>query len=107
MHARRLAKPASVFARRRANICSLEVSTLARTFIDPRKHFPDNLDHLALQAVEFAAQPLYFLLALFTATVEIAHAPPSYPTSSWNCSNSPRKFSGAPVVPSLMIGAIV
>jgi hypothetical protein len=80
---------------------------LGENFIDPRKHSPDNLDHLAPQAVEFAAQPLYFPLALFIATVEIAHAPPSYPTSSRNCSNKPRKFSGGPLVPSLITGVTV
>jgi hypothetical protein len=123
MHARRLAKPASVCARRSANICRLQVWTLARAFIGSRKHSRDKLDDLApqgvelavepnfddlpAQGVELAAQPLYIPLALFTATVEIAHAPPSYPTSFKNCSNSPRKFSGGPLVPSLIIGVTV
>jgi hypothetical protein len=47
-------------------------------FIDSRKHSLDNVDHLAPPRVEFAAQLLYIPLALFTATVEIAHASPSY-----------------------------
>jgi hypothetical protein len=96
---------------------------LGKTFIGSRKHSPNKLDDLApqgvelaaqpnfddlpAQGVELAAQPLYIPLALFTATVEIAHAPPSYPTSFKNCSNSPRKFSGGPLVPSLIIGVTV
>ena len=76
-------------------------------FIDSRKHSHDKVDYLEPEGVEFAAQLLYIPLALFTATVEIAHAPPSYPTSFKNCSNSPRKFSGGPLVPSLMIGVTV
>jgi hypothetical protein len=96
---------------------------LGKTFIGSRKHSPDKLDDLAPQGVELAAepnfddlpaqgvelgaQPLYFPLALFTASVEIAHAPPSYSTSFWNCSNSPRKFSGGPLVPSLITGVTV
>jgi len=96
---------------------------LGKTLIGSRKHSRDKLDDLApqdvelaakpnfddlpAQGVELAAQPLYIPLALFTATVEIGHVPPSYPTSSWNCSNSPRKFSGGPLVPSLIIGVTV
>jgi hypothetical protein len=80
---------------------------LGENFICSRKHSPGNLDHLALQGVELAAQPLYFPLALFTATLEIGHVPPSYPTSPRNCSNSPCKFSGGPLVPSLIIGVTV
>jgi hypothetical protein len=80
---------------------------LGENFMDPPKHSTDNLDHLVPQAVEFAAQAPYFPLAVFTATVEIAHGPPTYDTSSWNCSNNPRKFSGGPVVPSLMTGVTV
>jgi hypothetical protein len=80
---------------------------LGENFIDPRKHSADNLDHLATQSVELDAQLLYVPLALFTTTVEIAHAPPSYPTSSWNCSKKLRKFSGGPLVPSLMTGVTV
>jgi len=80
---------------------------LGENFIDPRKHSAENLDHLATQGVELDAQLLYVPLALFTATVGIAQVPPSYPTSSWNCSNSPRKFSGGPLVPSLITGVMV
>jgi hypothetical protein len=80
---------------------------LSKNFIGSRKHSLGNLDHLAPQGVELGAQPLYFPLALFTASVEIAHAPPSYSTSFWNCSNSPRKFSGGPLVPSLITGVTV
>jgi hypothetical protein len=60
-------------------IVSVEPS---ENFIGSRKHSHDNLDGLAPQGVDLAAQPLYFPLAIFTATIEIAHAPPSYPTSS-------------------------
>jgi hypothetical protein len=55
---------------------------LSENFMDPRKHSTDNLDYLAPQAVEFAAQAPYFPFALFAATVEIAHGPPTYDTSS-------------------------
>jgi hypothetical protein len=34
--------------------------------------------YLEPQGVEFAAQRLYIPLALFTATIEFAHASPSY-----------------------------
>ena len=47
-------------------------------FIDSRKHSLDNVDHLEPQGVEFAAQLLYVPLALFTPTVDIAHASPTY-----------------------------
>jgi hypothetical protein len=80
---------------------------LGENFIDPRKHSADNLDHLAPQGVELDAQLLYVPLALFTTTLEIAHAPPSYPTSSRNCSNKLRRFSGGPLVPSLISGVTV
>jgi hypothetical protein len=71
---------------------------LGKTFIGSRKHCPDKLDDLAPQGIELAAepnfddlpaqgvelgaQPLYIPLALFIPTIEIAHAAPSYPTSS-------------------------
>ena len=55
---------------------------LGKTFIGSRKHSPDKLDDLAPQGVELGAQPLYIPLALFIPTIEIASAPPSYPTSS-------------------------
>jgi hypothetical protein len=54
-------------------------------FTDSRKDSPDNLDHRAPQGVELDPQLLYIPLALFAATVEIAHRPPSYDTSSENC----------------------
>jgi hypothetical protein len=76
---------------------------LGENFIDLREHSLDKLNHLG----DLTPQLLYVPLPLFTATVEIAHAPPSYPTSSWNCSNKPRKFSGGPLVPSLIIGVTV
>jgi len=47
-------------------------------FIDSRKHSLDDVDHLEPQGVEFAAQLLYVPLALFTPTVDIAHASPTY-----------------------------
>jgi hypothetical protein len=47
-------------------------------FIDSRKHSLDKVDHLEPQGVEFAAQLLYVPLALFTPTVDIAHASPTY-----------------------------
>jgi hypothetical protein len=75
----------------------------AKNFIDLREHSLDKLNDLG----DCTPQLLYIPLALFTATVEIGHAPPNYPTSSWNCSNSPRKFNGGPLVPSLMIGVTV
>jgi hypothetical protein len=75
----------------------------AKNFIDSREHSFDKLNHLG----DLTPQLPYVPLALFTATVEIGHPPPSYPTSSWNCSNSPRKFSGGPLVPSLMTGVTV
>jgi hypothetical protein len=55
---------------------------LGENFSNSRKHSADNLVNLAPQGVEFAAQLLYIPLALFTA---IAHALPSYATSSRNC----------------------
>jgi hypothetical protein len=72
-------------------------------FIDSRKHSPNKLHHLG----DLTPQLFYVPLTLFTTTVEIAHAPPSYPTSFKNCSNSPRKFSGGPLVPSLITGVMV
>ena len=96
MHARRPAKPASVCARSSSNICRLQVSTLARTSSTRTSSPPDNLNHLASQGVEFAAQLHHISLTLFTATIEVAHGPPSYATSCRNCSNSPRKFSSGP-----------
>jgi hypothetical protein len=80
---------------------------LGKNFIDSRKHSPDNLDGFAPKGVEFDLQLPYIPLALFTATIEIAHTPPSYPASYRNCSNSPRKFNGGPLLPSLMIGTTV
>ena len=77
MHARRLAKPASVCAlkiREHLPIASFE---LGENFIDARKHSPDNLDRFAPQGVEFAPQLLYISLAFFTATGEIVHASPT------------------------------
>jgi hypothetical protein len=71
---------------------------LSENFIGSRKHSPNKLDDLASQGVELAAQPnfddlpgqgvelgaqpLYISLTLFIPTIEIAHVPPSYPTSS-------------------------
>src|SRR6516165_2590139 len=66
-------------------------------FIDARKHAPDNLDHLAPQDVEFAAQPLDVALAPFTA----------HRTSSQNCSNSARNSNGGPQEPSDSTGVAV
>jgi hypothetical protein len=80
---------------------------LGKNFIDARKHSPDNLDGFAPKGVEFDLQLLYVPLAFFTATIEIAHAPPNYPVSIRNCSNSPRKFNGGPLLPLLMIGTTV
>ena len=100
MHARRLARPSSVCARRAANICPIASIDLAENFIDSRKRSVDNLGHLAPQGIEFDSQLLYIPLAFFAATIEIAHAPPRYPSSTKNCSNSPRKFNGGPLVPS-------
>jgi hypothetical protein len=93
----------------------------AKNVIGSRKHSRDKLDDLApqgvelaaepnfddhpAQGVELAAQPLYISLTLFIPTIEIGHV--SYPTSSWNCSKSPRKFSGGPLVPSLITGVTV
>jgi hypothetical protein len=76
---------------------------LDKNFIDLRKHSLDEPNHLG----DLTPQLLYVPLALFTAIVEIAHAPPNYPASSRNCSNSSRKFSGGPLVPSLMTGETV
>jgi hypothetical protein len=50
----------------------------AKNFIDLRERSLDKLNHFG----DLTPQLLYIPLALFTATVEIAHAPPSYPTSS-------------------------
>src|SRR5215471_1881142 len=66
-------------------------------FIDAGKHAPDNLDHLAPQNVEFAAQPLDVALAPFTA----------HRTSSQNCSNSARNSNGGPQEPSDSTGVAV
>src|SRR6516165_3690437 len=66
-------------------------------FIDARKHAPDNLDHLAPQNVEFAAQPLDVALAPFTA----------HRTSSQNCSNSARNSNAGPQEPSDSTGVAV
>ena len=82
MHARRLARPSSVCARRAANICPIASIDLAENFIDSRKHSVDNLGHLAPQGIEFDSQLLYIPLAFFAATIEIAHAPPRYPSST-------------------------
>ena len=76
---------------------------LNENFMGSRKHFLDKRDDLG----DLTPQLLYIPLALFTATVEIAHTPPSYSTSSRNCSNKPRKFSGGPLVPSLITGVTV
>jgi len=54
---------------------------LNENVIDSRKHSLDNVDHIEPQGVGFAAQLLYIPLALFTAPAEIAHVPPTYPTS--------------------------
>ena len=54
---------------------------IAKNFIDLREHSFDKLNDLG----DCTPQLLYIPLALFAATVEIAHGPPSYPTSSWNC----------------------
>jgi hypothetical protein len=70
---------------------------LGENFIDARKHAPDNLDHLAPQDVEFAAQPLDVALAPFTA----------HRTSSRNCSNSARNSNGGPQEPSDSTGVAV
>lgn len=77
---------------------------LGKNFIDARKHSPDNFDGFAPKGVEFEPQLHYIPLAFFTATIEIVHAPPNYPVSIRNCSNSPRKFNGGPLLPLLMIG---
>jgi hypothetical protein len=66
-------------------------------FIDAGKHAPDNLDHLAPQNVEFAAQPLDVTLAPFTA----------HRTSSQNCSNSACNSNGGPQEPSDSTGVAV
>jgi hypothetical protein len=50
----------------------------AKNFIDLRERSLDKLNHFG----DLTPQLLYIPLALFTATVEIGHAPPSYPTSS-------------------------
>src|SRR5262249_9765349 len=108
MHACRRAKPASVCARRSANIWRLLVLTvartsrwlvltLARTSSTRASMPPDDLDHLAPQDAEFAAQPLDVALALFTA----------HRTSSQNCSNSARKSNGGPQEPSDSTGVAV
>jgi hypothetical protein len=70
---------------------------LGENFIDARKHAPDNLDHLAPQNVEFAAQPLDVALAPFTA----------HRTSSQNCSNSARNSNDGPQEPSDSTGVAV
>src|SRR5215831_3182496 len=70
---------------------------LGENFIDAREHAPDNLDHLAPQDVEFAAQPLDVALAPFTA----------HRTSSQNCSNSARNSNGGPQEPSDSTGVAV
>jgi hypothetical protein len=75
----------------------------AKSLIDLREYSLDKVNHLG----DRTPQLLYVALALFTATVEIGHVPPSYPTSSWNCSNNSRKFSGGPLVPSLITGVTV
>src|SRR5262245_2057015 len=77
----------------------LAVASFARgeNFIDARKHAPDNLDHLAPQDVEFAAQPLDVAFAPFTA----------HRTSSQNCSNSARNSNGGPEEPSDSTGVAV
>jgi hypothetical protein len=72
----------------------------SENFIDLCKHFQNERNHFT----DLTPQLLYVPARTF---VEIAHAAPSYPTSSWNCSNSPRKFNGGPLVPSLMIGVTV
>src|SRR5262245_42605949 len=103
----RSAKPVFVCARQIGEHLPIVSFDFDENFIDSRKHSIDNVEHLQPQGVECATQLLYIPLTLFTATVEIAHAPPSYPASSKNCSISPRKFSGGPLVPSLMTGVTV
>ena len=96
-HACRRAKPASVCARRSANIWRWPSFDRGENFIDAGKHAPNNLDHLAPQNVEFAAQPLDVALAPFTA----------HRTSSQNCSNSARNSNGGPQEPSDSTGVAV
>jgi hypothetical protein len=51
---------------------------LGEKSIYSRKHSHYNVEHLEPQGVEFAPQPLYIPLPLFTVTAEIAHLGLSY-----------------------------
>ena len=46
---------------------------LGKRFFNSRNHSSDNLNHVVPQGVEFEPQLFYIPIALFTATIGIAH----------------------------------